>query len=168
MSTLYENQKRHAAAWILKSLCTNHLWLGESSREKKSDRNYMFIPLFNIAEASKRYDLNTLKETCYLLRKNNHINIWGDDFDPRAMLVQISDEGIKAYKKSLYGNYTLTVVKRKLTAITGIAAAIAIVIGVGKFTSAMKHQKFQTQVEAKKKAVDASQNATADIKKAIR
>jgi hypothetical protein len=168
MSTFFEKQKRHAAAWILKSLSTNHLWVDESSQEKKSGKNYMFIPLFNIAEASKRYDLNTLKETCYLLKKNNHVTIWGDDFDARAMLVQISDEGIRAHRKSLYGNYTLTVVKRKLTGIIGIAAAIAIVIGVGKFTSAMKHQRFQTQVETKEKAADASQNATADLKKVIR
>ena len=152
MSTFYEKQKCHAAAWILRSLCKNSLWFDDSIERDGTDRNYLYIPLFNIAESSKRYDLNTLKEACYFLRKNNHLNIWGDDFDPRAMLVQVSDEGIEAHKKSFYGNYYLTVAKRKIGAITGIAAAIAIVIGVGKYTSSLKHAKYQQHAENRARA----------------
>src|SRR5580698_8276819 len=140
MSIYYENQKRSAAAWILRTLCTNSLWFDETSEKKGPGRTYLFIPLFDIAESSKRYDLNTLKETCYFLQKNNHVNIWGDDFDSRAMLVQVSDEGVSAYKKSFYGSHYLTVIKRGITAIAAAAAIIAIVIGVGRYTSGMKHE----------------------------
>ena len=96
------------------------------------------------------------------------MHIWGDDFDPRAMLVQVSAEGIEAHKKSLYGNYTLMLVRRNLAAATGIAAAVAIVIGMGRYTATMKHAVFQNQMESKQKAGDASQNADVSFRKHTR
>jgi len=168
MITRHEKQQRHAASWILKSLCTNESWTEELRGRKKTHKRYLYVPLFSIAGQSKRYDLNTLKETCYLLRKNRHVHIWGDDFDPRAMLVQVSAEGIEAHKKSLYGNYTLMLVRRNLAAATGIAAAVAIVIGMGRYTATMKHAVFQNQMESKQKAGDASQNADVSFRKHTR
>jgi len=100
-----------------------------------------------------------------MLRKNRHVKIWGDDFDPRAMMVQVSGEGIKAHKKSFYGNYTLTVVRRNLAAATGIAAAIAVVIGMGKYTAAMKQAPAPNQAESKQKAGDASQSDAVSFRK---
>jgi hypothetical protein len=160
MSNYYENQKQSAAAWILRSLCTNSLWFDETKEKKGSARNYLFIPLFNIAQSSGKYDLNTLKESCYLLQKNNHVTIWGDDFDPRAMLVQVSDEGITAYKKSFYGSYNLAVIKKGITAIAVAAAVVAIVIGIGRYTSGMRHEKYQRNAQEKNGASDVSQKST--------
>ena len=164
MSAYYERQKKSAAAWVLKTLCTNDLWFDENAGKKNSGKNYLYIPLFDIAQASRSYDLTTLKETCYLLQENNHINIWGDDYDPRAMLVQVSDEGIKAYKKSFYRYDYSSAIKRGVTVIAALAAIIAIVIGVGRFTSGIKNEKYQPHADSKNKISGTSQKSTASLK----
>jgi len=147
MSNYQEKLKKNAAAWILKSLYSNDLWQENTSR-KKSRVRYLFIPLFDLAQASNRYDLNTLREACYMLQDNSHLTVWGDDYDSRAMLVQISEEGVEAYKKSFYASSRSLQIKKGFTAIVAATTVAAIVIGFSKH-GGMKQQKSSTHVETK-------------------
>jgi hypothetical protein len=149
MGMYYEKQKKHAAAWLLKSLYTNDLWFDERVKRKDAVRNYLYVPLFDIADTSRKYDLNTLKDTCYLLKQNSHLNIWGDDYDPRAMLVQISDEGIRAYRKSFYGGNVSAIIRKSLTAIAALAAVIAVLVSISRFVSVLKHDNYRLHAENK-------------------
>ena len=100
MNTSSDKIRRQAAAWILKVLQNNEDW---QVREKEdSIVNYYYVPLLEIAQNSKKYNISILKDATYLLMKNKHVDIWGDDYDPYGMLVKVLDEGIEAQKKSFY------------------------------------------------------------------
>jgi hypothetical protein len=164
MSNYQEKLKRKAAAWILKSLCTNDLWFDENKRAKSIHRNYLYIPLFDLAHCSKKYDLNTLKEGCYLLQKNNHLTIWGDDYDQRAMLIQISETGVEAYQKSLYNYYNSGLIKKGIAISAAIAVTAAIVIGVQKYSSESRHNKYYHHAGNKNAMIESPQRSTAFLK----
>ncbi|HLK27953.1 MAG TPA: hypothetical protein VKT28_05185 [Puia sp.] len=165
MSTHQEKKKRSAAAWILQSLCTNDLWFDESPR--KQSRNYLFIPLFDIAHSSGKFELNTLKESCYLLHENGHLNIWGDEYDPRAMLIQITEDGVKAYKRSFYGRNYASIFKKSFAAITAIFILATVAMGMNKLMVQLNPPKYIPQSNNKNKVNDASQKSTASLKKAV-
>src|SRR5579871_4660207 len=98
MNTNSSNQKQHASAWILKTLCTNRRWFDEVrlAGEENFERQYHYIPLIDIAQSSARYDIRVLRDACYELQKNNHLDIWGDDYEPYGMLVQVTQDGVDA------------------------------------------------------------------------
>ena len=106
--------------------------------KKKSTKNYLFIPIFDIAQASRSYNLETVKDACYLLHQNNHVNIWGDDYDSRAMLVQLSEEGIRAHKQSFYGNDLESFFRKGLTYVAATVMLMALIIGINKYNSNFK------------------------------
>ncbi len=147
MSNYQEKLKKNAAAWILKSLYTNDLWY-ETTTRRNSPKNYLFIPLFDLSQASTRYDLHTLREACYMLQDNSHLTVWGDDYDSRAMLVQISEEGTEAYKRSIYAPSNSLQLKKGFTAVVAATAVAAMVIGFSKH-GGMKQQKSSSHVETK-------------------
>ena len=147
MNNYHEKLRKNAAAWILKGLSTNDLWFDENNAKKKEDKNYLFIPLFDIAFASKNYDFNTLKEACYLLSENGHVNIWGDDYDPRAMLVQISENGVEAYRDCYYGRYYQPFIKKAVTAIAAIGILFILVSGLNKFISESRQHRNLPRVQ---------------------
>jgi hypothetical protein len=163
MSTYFKNTKSVAASWILKSLYTNDLWFDEAPNRKK-DKNYLYIPLFDIAQESKKFDLITLKEACYFLQKNSHVNIWGDDFDSSAMLVQISEEGIEAYKKAFYGKSLSLPLKKIFAAASVILVIIAITTKVQRYSASNRFYKYQPPTENKNRTTESLQKTTASIR----
>jgi hypothetical protein len=104
MTTTPKNQIEHAAAWILKSLSSNIAWFDEIrlAGRKNFEKKYHFIPLIDISLVCERYDINVLKDACYLLKRNDDVDIWGDDFEPFGMLVQISEKGLDSGRRSSY------------------------------------------------------------------
>jgi hypothetical protein len=92
MNTNTTHHVQDAAAWVLKSLSTNNNWFDEirHAGHQNFEREYHYIPLYDLAQASIRFDISTLKDACYILKDNNHADIWGDDFEPYGMLVQIT------------------------------------------------------------------------------
>jgi hypothetical protein len=104
MTTTPKNQCEHAAAWILKSLSSNIAWFDEVrlAGRKNFEKKYHFIPLIDISLVCERYDINVLKDACYLLKHNEDVDIWGDDFEPFGMLVQISEKGLDSCRRSTY------------------------------------------------------------------
>ncbi|MBS1948204.1 MAG: hypothetical protein JST47_10595 [Bacteroidetes bacterium] len=142
MNKNYEKLKKKAAAKVLKILYTNELWFDKPPSKKDGDRNYLFIPIFDIAQASKNYNLDTIKDACYLLHQNNHVNIWGEDHDARAMMVQLSDDGAKAHKQFFYGRNVGYFMKQGIALIAAMAMILFSVTGINKFTTS-KSQKNQ-------------------------
>jgi len=83
-----------------------------------------------------------------MLQENSHLTIWGDDYDSRGMLVQISEEGVEAYKKSFYAPSNSSQIKKGFTAVVAATAIAAMVIGFSKH-GGMKQQKSSSHVETK-------------------
>src|ERR1700722_13683340 len=119
-------QVKHAAAWILKGLCTNRQWFDDirHAGRQNFEREYHYIPLIDLAQSSARYDIRTLKDACYLLQQNNHIDIWGDDYEAYGMLVQVSELGVLAHEELYYGKENKSIVRRAI----GVFATVTIII----------------------------------------
>jgi hypothetical protein len=158
MSAQYEKLKRRTAGWVLKSLYTNELWFDTNPAKKNAPKNYLFIPLFDLAQTSTKYDIPTIKDACYLLNENGHINIWSDDYDSRAMLIQLSEEGAKAYKQFFYGHDIESVVKKSATAMAAAAMFLSIVVGINKYGSILKSTKNQYRNSSRNDMPGVSQN----------
>jgi hypothetical protein len=124
----------HAAAWILKSLCTNSRWYDEIRHAGKDsfEKEYHYIPLIDITQASMRFNISTLKDACYLLQENNHVDIWGDDYEPYGMLVQVSEEGVAAFENSYYGKEKRGVLRKAIGVFATVTTIVAIAIGINK------------------------------------
>ncbi|MBS1915765.1 MAG: hypothetical protein JST87_05770 [Bacteroidetes bacterium] len=136
------NQKQHASAWILKTLCTNRRWFDEMrlAGQQNFERQYHYIPLIDIAQSSARYDIRVLRDACYELQKNNHLDIWGDDYEPYGMLVQVTAEGVGANEQLFYGKEATSIMKRALNIFAVVTTIIVIAIGLNK-TVFHKHVK---------------------------
>jgi len=75
-------------------------------------------------------------EACYMLRDLGHVDIWGDDFEPLGMLVQLSQEGEIALKNGHYDKNSPKGISRKaIGALATLTAIIALVIGINKSTA---------------------------------
>lgn len=127
-------QVKHAAAWILKGLCTNHHWFDEirHAGHENFEREYHYIPLIDLAQASTRFDIRTLKDACYLLQENNHVDIWGDDYEAYGMLVQVSESGVYAHESFHYGKENRSVLKRAIGVFATLSLIVAIAVGINK------------------------------------
>src|ERR1700748_2217651 len=112
-----KNHVEHAAAWILKSLSTNIAWFDEIrlAGRKNFEKKYHYIPLIDISLTSQQYEITTLKDACYLLKENNDVDIYGDDFEPYGMLVQITDKGLGAFQDSNYPTGKKSFARKGLT-----------------------------------------------------
>ena len=123
-----------AAAWILKVLCTNPRWFDEirHAGAESFEKEYHYIPLIDITQSSVRFDIRTLKDACYLLQENNHIDIWGDDFEPYGMLVQVSEEGVAAFENAYYGREKRNFARRAIGVFATLTTIVAIAIGINK------------------------------------
>ncbi len=166
MSTYPEkkNQTEHAAAWILKSLYTNTAWFDEVrlAGRKDFERKYHFIPLVDISLVSDIFDISELKDACYLLKENADVDIWGDDFEPYGMLVQLSDKGINSYQEERYESGESHMAKRGLKAATTLVILVAIIIGVRSFIG-VKHDKSILPSYNKSKTEEVSPKVTASL-----
>jgi hypothetical protein len=169
MSTYHDpkNQTEHAAAWILRSLSTNTAWFDEMrlAGRKSFEKKYHYIPLIDISLVSEKFDIATLRDACYLLKNNNDVDIYGDDFEPFGMLVQISDKGLASCNEAVYANGQSNVLKRTLTAFAAVVILTTIIIGVKKTIWAPQQAKSSTP-EYNKKISEANPKTTAllDIK----
>jgi hypothetical protein len=134
MNTNSVNQKQYATAWILKALCTNRRWFDEirQAGQENFERQYHYIPLIDIAQSSAKYDIKSLKEACYELQKNNHIDIWGDDYEPYGMLVQVTSDGVSANEELFYGKEAGSLVKRALNIFAVVTTLIVIALGINR------------------------------------
>jgi hypothetical protein len=157
-----KSQNEHAAAWILKSLHSNTAWFDEIrlAGRKNFERKYHFIPLVDISLVSEVFDISVLKDACYLLKENADIEIWGDDFEPFGMLVQITDKGIDSYQGAYYESGETSLAKKGLKAATTLVILAAIIIGVKSFIS-LRHDKNVVPTYNKSKAADSNPKATA-------
>ena len=129
------NETQHACAWILKSLYTNKQWFDEIRHAgyDSFERKYHYIPLYDLAQISTKHDIKTLMEACYQLKEYSHIDIWGDDFEPYGMLVQISSEGVTAMKDNFYESDDKSQVSRRAIGVFATLTVIAaLVIGINK------------------------------------
>jgi hypothetical protein len=138
-----KNQLEQAASWILKSLYTNTAWFDEIrlAGRKNFERKYHYIPLIDISLISERFDISILKDACYLLKNNNDVDIWGDDFEPYGMLVQLSDKGINSYQESRYYSGPSSLVKKGLTGIAALIILTSVIVGIKKSSSGAKPDK---------------------------
>jgi hypothetical protein len=159
-----KNQSEHAAAWILKSLYTNTAWFDEVrlAGRKEFERKYHFIPLVDISLVSEKFDISELKDACYLLKENADIDIWGDDFEPYGMLVQISEKGINAHQEDHYESGENYVVRRGVKAVTTLVILVAVVIGVKSYIGT-KHDKTMAPTYNQLKVQDNSSKVTAAL-----
>jgi len=149
------NQKdhvEHAAAWILKSLSTNIAWFDEIrlAGRKEFQKKYHYIPLIDISLVSDAYEIATLKDACYLLKTNSDLDIYGDDFEPYGMLVQITDKGLNSFAESLYQSGQNNYAKKGLTAVAVLVILASIVIGVKKTSFSEKQAKSSVPTYNKK------------------
>jgi len=151
----------HAAAWILKSLYTNIAWFDEVrlAGRKEFERKFHYIPLIDISLITERFDITTLKDACYLLKNNEDIDIWGDDFEPFGMLIQISEKGKISYKESSYNNGQNNSIKKGVTVVAALVIIISVVVGIKK-SSGIKQDK-NISPSFNKKIHDATPKATA-------
>ncbi len=69
--------------------------------QEGENTNYFYIPLIELARTSRKYDIRTLKDASYLLKDNQQIEIFGDDFEPYGMLVKILDAGLEVQQQSI-------------------------------------------------------------------
>ncbi|HLX92712.1 MAG TPA: hypothetical protein VKR32_13570 [Puia sp.] len=145
MSTYQDPEKQihHAAAWILKSLSTNTAWFDEMrlAGRKDFEKKYHYIPLIDISLTSENFDIATLKDACYLLKENSDIDIYGDDFEPYGMLVQISDKGLSSCQESIYSGIKGALIKKGITVVAAIVILTSILVGVRKSTSSSQQAK---------------------------
>ncbi|MES1223136.1 MAG: hypothetical protein ABUT20_47020 [Bacteroidota bacterium] len=134
MNTSFVNQKQCASAWVLKALCSNRRWFDEIRLGGKDnfERQYHFIPLIDLAQSSARYDIRALRDACYQLQKNNHLEIWGDDYEPYGMLVQVTSEGVTANENLFYGKEAGSIIKRALNIFAVVTTLTIIAIGLNK------------------------------------
>jgi hypothetical protein len=164
MNTDTITQSQDAAAWILKNLSTNRQWFDEirHAGHDNFERDYHYIPLYDLAQACVRHDIRTLKDTCYMLKENNHIDIWGDDFEPYGMLVQISTEGVSAYKESYYAKSETSFSKKAIGIFATLTVIAALVIGINK-TFVHKQDKNTTHDYNKTKTSEVPVKTTAFV-----
>jgi hypothetical protein len=134
MNTEATLQEKQAASWILKGLCTNRHWFDDirHAGRENFEREYHYIPLIDLAQASARYDIRTLKNACYLLQTNHHIDIWGDDYEAYGMLVQVSPAGVNAHEELYYGKENKNIINRAIGVFTMLTIVIAIAVGLNK------------------------------------
>jgi hypothetical protein len=134
MNTETINQTQNAAAWLLKNLSTNRNWFDEIRHAgyDNFERDYHYIPLYDLSQISTKYDIATLKDACYMLKQNNHVDIWGDDFEPYGMLVQISASGLNACEESFYVRKENNKSKRAIGVFATLTLIIALAIGINK------------------------------------
>jgi hypothetical protein len=162
-----KNQTEHAAAWILKSLSTNTAWFDEMrlAGRKSFEKKYHYIPLIDISLVSENFDIATLRDACYLLKNNNDVDIYGDDFEPFGMLVQISDKGLVSRNEAVYASGQSNFLKKTLTAVAAAVILTTIIIGVKKTIWTPQQAKSSTP-EYNKKISEANPKTTAllDIK----
>jgi hypothetical protein len=156
------NQSQDAASWILKNLSTNRQWFDEirHAGHDNFEREYHYIPLYDLAQLTIKYDIATLKDACYLLKNNNHVDIWGDDFEPYGMLVQITSEGIGACRDFFYGKNEKSISKRAVGVFAMLTVIIALVIGFNK-TLLHKQDKNSAHDYNKAKTSEAANKTTA-------
>lgn len=128
------NPLQDAASWILKNLSTNRQWFDEirHAGHDNFEREYHYIPLYDLAQLTIKYDIATLKDASYMLKNNNHVDIWGDDFEPYGMLVQITSEGIGACNDSFYGRNEKSISKKLVGIFATLTVIVALVIGFNK------------------------------------
>ncbi len=131
------NHVEHAASWILKSLYTNIAWFDEIrlAGRKEFEKKFHYIPLIDISLTTERFDITTLKDACYLLKNNEDIDIWGDDFEPYGMLVQISEKGKTSFQEASYPSGQNNLLKKGLTAVAALVILASVIIGVKKSLS---------------------------------
>ena len=153
MNTINQkNHVEHAAAWILKSLSTNIAWFDEIrlAGRKNFQKKYHHIPLIDISLTSETYEIAILKDACYLLKNNNDVDIYGDDFEPYGMLVQITEKGLNSFQDSAYQSGQNSFAKKGLTAVAALVILASIIVGVKKTTSSDKQAKSATPAYNKK------------------
>jgi hypothetical protein len=154
MSTIQNpnSQVEHAAAWVLKSLSSNTAWFDEIrlAGRKEFEKKYHYIPLIDISLVSEAFEIATLKDACYLLKNNNEIDIYGDDFEPYGMLVQISDKGLESNHQSVYASGKNNLLKKGLTVIAAVVILVSVVVGVKKTASGTQQAKSSSPVFNKK------------------
>jgi hypothetical protein len=155
----------HAAAWILKSLYTNIAWFDEIrlAGRKEFEKKFHYIPLIDISLVTERFDITTLKDACYLLKNNEDVDIWGDDFEPYGMLVQISEKGKVSYKESSYKTGQNNFIKRGLTAFAALIILVSVIVGVKKTTGAKQDKSMSPTFN--KKISESTPKATAFLNK---
>lgn len=156
MYTETTNKASFAAGWVLKSLYTNKKWFDEIRHAGQThfERKYHHIPLYDLAQATDNYDIRTLMEACYLLRDKGQVDIWGDDFEPLGMLVQLCPEGELAYSQGAYENKAKKgLYKRAIGALATLTAIIMLVIGINK-TIGHKQEKASGPDSNKTKTAD--------------
>lgn len=156
------NESQDAASWILKNLSTNRQWFDEirHAGHDNFEREYHYIPLYDLAQLTVKYDIATLKDASYMLKNNNHIDIWGDDFEPYGMLVQITSEGLGASNDSFYGRNEKSISKKVVGIFATLTVIVALVIGFNK-TSLHKQDKNTHDYNNKVKTSEATPKTTA-------
>jgi hypothetical protein len=156
-----KNQTEHAAAWILRSLSTNTAWFDEMrlAGRKSFEKKYHYIPLIDISLVSENFEIATLRDACYLLKNNNDVDIYGDDFEPYGMLVQISDKGLVSCNEAVYASGQTNTLKKTLTAVAAAVILTTIIIGVKKTILAPQGKSSTT--ESSKKISEANPKTTA-------
>ncbi|HEX4374694.1 MAG TPA: hypothetical protein VHZ50_15430 [Puia sp.] len=157
-----KNQTEHAAAWVLRSLSTNTAWFDEMrlAGRRNFEKKYHYIPLIDISLVSENFDIATLKDACYLLKNNNDVDIYGDDFEPYGMLVQISEKGLESCNEAVYSSGKKNILKKTLTAFAAAVILATIIIGVKKTIWAPQQAKSSTP-EYNKKISEANPKTTA-------
>ena len=153
MNTETINQTQNAAAWLLKNLSTNRDWFDEIRHAgyENFERDYHFIPLLDLSLLSTKYDIATLKDACYMLKQNNHVDIWGDDFEPYGMLVQILPSGLNACEQSFYGDFGKSKSRKAIGVFATLTLLIALAIGINR-TFVHKQDKSQSHDMSKAKS----------------
>jgi hypothetical protein len=157
-----KSHTEHAAAWVLKSLSTNTAWFDEMrlAGRKSFEKKYHHIPLIDISLDSENFDIATLRDACYLLKNNNDVDIYGDDFEPYGMLVQISDKGLVSCNEAVYASGQNNTLKKILTTVAAAVILTTIIIGVKKTIWAPQQAKSATP-EYNKKISEATPKTTA-------
>jgi len=157
-----KNQTEHAAAWVLKSLSTNTAWFDEMrlAGRKNFEKKYHYIPLIDISLVSENFDIATLKDACYLLKNNYDVDIYGDDFEPYGMLVQISDKGLVSCNEAVYASGQPNLLKKTLTLVAAAVILTTIIVGVKKTMWNPQQTKSATP-DYNKKVSEASPKTTA-------
>jgi hypothetical protein len=165
MNTRHEttNQTESAAAWILKSLHTNTGWFDEMrlAGRKNFERKYHYIPLIDISLQTHQFNITTLKDACYMLKENSDVDIWGDDFEPYGMLVQISDKGVESLQHSHYAKAAKISFRKGLTVLTAIVVLTGFIIGIKKSITSFANNKNAAPTYNKSKAIEITPKATA-------
>src|SRR5277367_2228323 len=151
----------HAAAWILKSLYTNIAWFDEIrlAGRKEFEKKFHYIPLIDISLTTERFDITTLKDACYLLKNNEDIDIWGDDFEPYGMLVQISEKGKASFREASYKTGQNNFLKKGLTAFAAVLILASLIFGVKKTLSSKQDKNISPSFN--KKTSEETPKATA-------